>query len=498
MARTLHCKPAHVRFSMLDRLLPPALGNDDLRRVRMLAGLNVLTFVLCVCAAVYWVVAFGPHSFSTVVIGATTLLTGTSLLLLRRSPRAAAVVLLTTTTAAVLAVAADHGGLHSPNLMLVGLPALFAALLGHRRTSVACAAFAGVAALGFYLAEANGLALPTAPPDSDPSRTLAFMMIVNLAAVTAMARLYDASRAHATEQLHDEIARREQTETELRLAHKLEAVGQLAAGIAHEINNPLQYVHDSVQFVGQSLPVLGAMLDGYRDVAELAASGQPAADHAKEALKREADSDVAFVLEELPGAVERTQEGLERIAGIVRAMRAYSSGQANEPAVSVDLNDCVRATLTLSQSEYRDVATIETDLAELPPIKGWAGELNLALLTIVVNAAHAVAETARATGAPGRITVKTRREGREAIVAISDNGPGIPVTIQHRIFDPFFTTKGPGHGTGHGLAMARKIVVERHGGKLTFQSTPGQGTTFEVRLPLAARVTPPTSAARAA
>jgi two-component system, NtrC family, sensor kinase len=257
-------------------------------------------------------------------------------------------------------------------------------------------------------------------------------------------------------------------------------------------------VHDSVQFVGQSLPVLGAVLDGYRDVAQLAAAGQPAAERAKVALKGEADADVAFVLEELPGAVARTQHGLDRISGIVRAMRAYSSGQANEPATSVDLNDCVRATLTLSQSEYRDVATVETDLAELPPVKGFSGELNLALLTIVVNAAHAVAETARTTGATGRISVKTRREGLEAVVSISDNGPGIPVTIRHRIFDPFFTTKGPGHGTGHGLAMARKIVVERHGGKLTFQSTEGQGTTFEVRLPLAARVTPPTTAARAA
>lgn len=497
MARSLHCKPA-VRLSVVDRLLPPSLGNEELRRARMLAGLNLLTFAMCVCAGVYWVVAFGSDALSTVVIGLTTLLTGTSLLVLRRNRKAAAAVLLTSITAAVLAVAAEHGGLRSPNLMLVGLPALFAALLGHRRTSLACAVLAGVATLGFYLAEANGLALPAAPADPNPSRTMAFVMIVNLVAVTAMAWLYDASRAHAAAQLHAEIARREQTEAELRLAHKLEAVGQLAAGIAHEINNPLQYVHDSVQFVGESLPVLGAVLDGYRDVARLAAAGQPATDRARHALNCEADSDVAFVLEELPGAVERTQEGLDRIAGIVRAMRAYSGGRADEPPAPVDLNDCVRATLTLSQNEYRDVATVETDLAELPPVKGWSGELNLALLTVVVNAAHAVGETARATGAAGRITVKTRRDGREAVVAISDTGPGIPVTIQHRIFDPFFTTKGPGHGTGHGLSMARTIIVERHGGKLTFQSTPGQGTTFEVRLPLSARFTPPTTAVRAA
>jgi hypothetical protein len=198
--------------TLLRRLLPPSIDGEDLRRGRMLAGLNVLTFVLCLVAGVYWLLTFGAFALSTVVIGATALLTGTSLLMLRRDPRRAAFLLLTTTTLAVLGVAAGHGGLRSPNLMLVGLPALFAALLGYWRTSIACASLAGVATIGFYLSEKLGVVLPAAPPDDDPSRTMAFMMLVNLIAVTAMARLYDTTRAHAAAQLHAEIARREQTE----------------------------------------------------------------------------------------------------------------------------------------------------------------------------------------------------------------------------------------------------------------------------------------------
>jgi len=153
----------------------------------------------------------------------------------------------------------------------------------------------------------------------------------------------------------------------------------------------------------------------------------------------------------------------------------------------VDLNRAIENTLTVAQNEYRYVAHLRTDFGPLPPVRCHIGEVTQAILNLVVNAAHAIAEVAKETAQKGRITVRTRLEGDDVIVSISDTGCGIPEPIQGRVFEPFFTTKASGKGAGQGLAVARAIVAGKHGGKLWFESVVGQGTTFFMRVPCGTR-----------
>ncbi len=279
--------------------------------------------------------------------------------------------------------------------------------------------------------------------------------------------------------LEEEISGRARVEAELRLAHRLEAVGQLAAGVAHEINTPIQYISDSVRFLETAfadlLPVIAQIAPLART---LRANGDAASATALEASWSAADG--GFAVEQIPPAISRTLAGIERVAAIVRAMKAFSHPGSESRAAS-DLNDALRTTLEVCRNEYKYVADIETDLTAIPPVPCRIGELNQVFLNLLVNAAHAVAEAGRGRGI---IRVATRREEDVVVVSIADSGGGIPAANSERIFDPFFTTKPVGKGTGQGLTLARTIVV-KHGGTLTFTSSPQRGTTFEIRLPLA-------------
>lgn len=263
-------------------------------------------------------------------------------------------------------------------------------------------------------------------------------------------------------------------ELELHEAQKLEAVGRLAAGVAHEINTPIQFIGDNTQFLKEALASLWSLLDAY---------AQRVGPESRDALlKREREIDLSYLREQVPDAIDSMLDGVQRVATIVRAMKEFAHPDQKE-MVAVDLNRILQATLVVARNEYKYVATVDTDFGELPHVTCHVGELNQVFLNVLVNAAHAVANVVKGTEDKGKIGVATRLDGEQVVVSISDTGPGIPEDVRAKIFEPFFTTKEVGRGTGQGLAIARTIV-QRHQGSISFQSEVGKGTTFHIRIPV--------------
>ena len=198
-----------------------------------------------------------------------------------------------------------------------------------------------------------------------------------------------------------------------------------------------------------------------------------------------AQADTEYLLEEIPRAIRQSLEGLERVAKIVRSMKEFSH-PGGEEMQAIDLNRAIESTLTVSRNEWKYVADVATDFdPQLPMVDCLPGEINQVVLNLIVNAAHAIADKVRdAAGQRGTITVRTCRDGDWATIAVADTGTGIPLAIQGRVFDPFFTTKEVGRGTGQGLAIAHSVVTDKHGGTIRFESQPGEGTTFFIRLPI--------------
>jgi len=272
-------------------------------------------------------------------------------------------------------------------------------------------------------------------------------------------------------------------ERQLRQSQKLEAVGQLAAGIAHEINTPLQYAGDSARYLSNCIGGVMHAIGAYEAlVTELQAQPELADRLAELAQVRE-DADLEFAVAQIPLAVQRIEDAIVRVSVIVRAMKEFAHPGVHD-VTAADLNHMLETTLTVARNEYKGVADVETHFGMLPPVPCHVSELNQAFLNIVVNAGHAIAERASRNGGRGTIRVSTRAEGDFVVVEFEDDGCGIPESIKSRVFDPFFTTKAVGKGTGQGMSIARSIVMERHGGALTLRSEEGRGTTFTVRLPV--------------
>ena len=292
-------------------------------------------------------------------------------------------------------------------------------------------------------------------------------------------------RQELQRRLIEEMQERERMAVELRLAQKLEAVGQLAAGIAHEINTPVQYIGDSVLFLQSSLNDIERVLETYRT----ALAGLPAGNALSAARERisqaEQAADLDFLRDEVPKAFERTLDGVNRVANIVRAMKEFAHPDTNEQSAA-DLNRALETTLTVACNEYKYSARVERHFGLLPEVRCNVGELNQVFLNLIVNAAHAIQESGK-DAATGLIVVSTVADESSARISIADNGCGIPDGNRERIFDPFFTTKEVGKGTGQGLAIARSIVVEKHGGRIDVHSEEGVGTTFTICLPIAGR-----------
>jgi PAS domain S-box-containing protein len=280
-----------------------------------------------------------------------------------------------------------------------------------------------------------------------------------------------------------DVGERKALETELALAQRLESVGQLAAGIAHEINTPLQFVSTTTVFVRDAISDLMALLAvdaELRDAAERGTVSPELLTRVRDAAER---ADLDYLLERLPGALERIAEGTASVAKIVAAMRTFALPPTLERQ-PVDINEAIRNTLVVTASEHRDTVDVTTDFGELPQPNSDLGEINQVLLNLIVNASHAIADAVGDSGARGTLHIRTSFEDDNVLISIADTGTGIPDDIAHRVFEQFFTTKEVGRGTGQGLAIARRLVVERHGGALSFDTRPGEGTTFHVRLPL--------------
>jgi signal transduction histidine kinase/DNA-binding response OmpR family regulator len=278
--------------------------------------------------------------------------------------------------------------------------------------------------------------------------------------------------------LGEDCTEQQLLKAQLAQAQKLESIGQLAAGIAHEINTPIQYIGDNTNFLADAFQHLAKVLTLYRT----AESDPKWFDEAQRAAER---ADLDYLLEEGPRAIQQTLDGVGHVARIVKAMKEFAHPGTDEK-VPVDLNHAIQTVIEVARNEWRYVAEVVTDLdPALPPVPGLPGELNQVLLNLLVNAAHAIRE-ANGTELKGTIAIATRWTANLVEVRISDTGCGIPEAVRGRIFDPFFTTKPVGQGTGQGLAIAHAVVVQRHGGAITVVSEVGKGTTFVVRLPLTA------------
>jgi PAS domain S-box-containing protein len=280
-----------------------------------------------------------------------------------------------------------------------------------------------------------------------------------------------------------DVSRLRELEMRLTTAKRLEAIGQLAGGVAHEINTPLQYVSGNLDFALANLPRLISLLGKYEDA--MVHAGVPRALATAradiEAFRREHDLDT--VLAELPLALDECQTGAQRVAAFVRSIKRFAQSETGGRR-AIDVAEAIATTVEVAKSAVQDAVEVAMDLAEdLPPLPCESGDFNQLLLCLILNAAQAVEEGGTRGKEPGRVLVTGRCLGNNLELAIRDNGPGIPAAIQEKIFNPFFTTKEVGKGTGQGLSIALSIV-QKHRGTIRFETEPGQGTTFYVTFPL--------------
>lgn len=282
--------------------------------------------------------------------------------------------------------------------------------------------------------------------------------------------------------LTEDVTERRQMEDELRQAQRLEAIGHLAAGIAHEINTPIQYVGDNLQFLKESFEELSSLIRMQMDALE---AGE-LTEAIRERLRKQAEaSDLEYVLDEIPNALSQSADGVNSVAQIVRAMKDFSHPGTSE-RIPTDINKAVQSTLTVARNEWKYVAELVTDLdPSLPLVPCLPGELNQAVLNLIINAAHAISDAA-SSGTPnqGVLTVRTRQVDQWAEIHVQDTGTGIPDEVRAHMFDPFFTTKEVGRGTGQGLTLVHSVIVDKHGGAISVETEVGIGTNMILRLPL--------------
>jgi len=275
-------------------------------------------------------------------------------------------------------------------------------------------------------------------------------------------------------------------EKQLSQAQKLESIGQLASGIAHEINTPIQYIGDNTRFLQQGFNDLMEFVTECNQLLAEAKKQEVAEEICQKFEELIKNTDSEFLEEEIPQAISQSLEGIDRVAEIVRAMKEFSHPGSDEKN-SVDINQLIRNTISVARNEWKYVADVETSFGtNILPLICSAGELNQVFLNIIVNAAHAIkSKMDDDKSARGKITISTNGNDEWVEINISDTGPGIPEEIRDKIFNPFFTTKDVGVGTGQGLAISHSVIVEKHKGSIDCTSEIGKGTTFTIRIPLA-------------
>ena len=272
----------------------------------------------------------------------------------------------------------------------------------------------------------------------------------------------------------DDISDTKSLQTQLIQAQKLEAIGQLASGVAHEINTPIQYIGDNLSALNENF-------------ADILAYQQALTEFADDNIKHKLEDliqkyDIDYILEDSPKAIQQSLEGVERVAEIVKAMKTFSHIEPSQNKQVVNLHEVLNSVLTITRNSYKYIATVETDFADdVTNIECYANQLNQVFLNLIINAVHAIEEN---QSNPGLIRIVTRKTGNTVEILIQDNGAGIPKAIQEKVFNIFFTTKPVGKGTGQGLSLAHSIIVDKHQGKLFFESEVGRGTTFHIQLPI--------------
>lgn len=287
-----------------------------------------------------------------------------------------------------------------------------------------------------------------------------------------------------TKRKHEE-AKRVALERELSQTHKMEALGTLASGVAHEINTPIQYISDNMRFLEETIDDLRGLLEAHQATGSLleklgvdphliAQSNQAAKDKADEI-------DLDYLLEEAPQAIDQSLQGAKQVATIVNAIREFSHPGEDEK-VEVDINKMIETTLAVTRNQWKYVADMKLELRYgLPLVPAMPSELSQVVLNLIVNAADAIEMAEQ--GNRGEISITTNAKGDHVEIIIGDNGPGVPADLEDKIFDPFFTTKDVGKGSGQGLAIAYSIIHQKHGGNLTYIGAEGKGAAFSIQLP---------------
>ncbi|MBK6588123.1 MAG: GAF domain-containing protein, partial [Acidobacteria bacterium] len=282
-----------------------------------------------------------------------------------------------------------------------------------------------------------------------------------------------------------DLTERKNLEAQLRQAQKLESIGQLAAGIAHEINTPAQYVGDNVRFLRDSFNDYSSVLKLATEILSADRPGGLSTDEVDKFTNAVETADIGYLNDEVPKAFDQALDGVERISKIVQSMKDFAHPGSND-FHATDLNKAIESTITVASNEWKYVANIVTDYdRDLPLVPCLTSEFNQVILNMIVNASHAIADVMKTDpGGKGTIAIKTKNKGDHVEVQISDTGCGMPEEIRKKIFDPFFTTKEVGKGTGQGLAISHTVIVEKHKGTIDVTSLPGHGTTFVISLPL--------------
>lgn len=283
----------------------------------------------------------------------------------------------------------------------------------------------------------------------------------------------------------EDVTERKIMESQSLQTQKLESIGQLAAGIAHEINTPIQYVGDNIQFFSESFKDIDHVINDLRELLNQVKNNRTDPVLIQELESHIETYDIDYLLSEIPSAINQSLEGIERVAKIVRAMKEFSH-PASKEKVNIDINQMIETTVTVSRNEWKYVAVMDLQLdPSMPLVPCLPDEFNQVLLNIIINAAHAINDVVeKDPDELGKITIQSGVQGEYAMISISDTGIGISKENQRKIFDPFFTTKEIGKGTGQGLAISHDVIVKKHGGKIMVESTPGKGSIFTILLPI--------------
>ncbi len=284
---------------------------------------------------------------------------------------------------------------------------------------------------------------------------------------------------NSQEKLRREMRQREEVEVELRLAQKMEALGLLSAGIAHEINTPIQFIGDSLRFIQEATNDLQAMTKRYTELIDLK---NP--ETKQKLLSINEYYDLDYLLGRVPESIARAISGVDRVSTIVKSMKAFSHHSASKKNLA-NINEGIENTLVVTRNEYKMIADVETHFGENCDVYCNIGDLNQVFLNLIVNAAQAIAERfSTTTEVKGTILITTQARPDHIFISVKDNGCGIADTVIEKIFDPFFTTKSMGQGSGQGLSLCHRVVVNQHGGNIKVDSQLGEGTEFKVYLPI--------------